>query len=609
MDIQYNSWLKKFKEPFGAVEVNQFVDFNIQVDSIEPITSVFLIVTKDKNQTVEYPMTQTNNNEYSCRFQASKGSGLYYYCFRIDAVNEESKSFSIYYGKSEIDSHGWQYVDVSDINWYQLTCYREKDKSPKWFKEAIFYQIFPDRFFNGNPDNKINSPKKNSFIYGTQADKPMYIRNVDGSINRWDFFGGNLKGIQKKIPYLKKLGITAIYLNPIFTATSNHRYDTNDYFTIDPMLGDMEEFKELIYELHKNDMKIVLDGVFSHVGKDSRYFNYSGSYGSTKGAYRNKSSEYYNWFTFKTYPDDYESWWGIEDLPKVNKLDKTFQNFIYGEAGVLDYWTRKGVDGWRLDVADELPNFFLEGIRKKLNEFDDTVLIGEVWEDASNKVAYGEEKEYASESVLHTVMNYPFRDAILDLINHQKPIKEIIFDLMTLKENYPHHFYESLFNNIGTHDTKRLLTECDNSIKKVKLAFSLLFMMPGVPCIYYGDEAGLNGGKDPENRSFYPWKNPDRDLISFCQTWIHRRKQHSSIRDGQAFFMYSIEKQLFAIYRKNDIEESICYFNFTNDKQKLTEINWRCEDLSKETIGQLTRRMLTKNDINPQEFKFIVNNL
>ena len=606
MDIQYNSWRTDFKQPFGAIEKGEKVNFKIKVDSLEEIQGVYLIVKKREQEIMEYRMNLSQHNQYSFHFHATSGSGLYYYCFRIDAINENHNPFSIYYGKKNKKGEGYQYTQKEEVEWYQLTCFSEIDESPDWFKEAVFYQIFPDRFFNGNDHQKINQPKPNTFIYGTYEDKPMYIRNDDGSINRWDFYGGNLKGITKKIPYFKKLGITALYLNPIFEGTSNHRYDTNDYFNIDPVLGTKEDFRTLVTELHKNEIKIILDGVFSHVGKDSRYFNYSGSYGTRKGAYRSQQSKYYDWFTFKEYPHTYESWWGITDLPVVNKGNTNYQEFIYGKDSVLDYWQNFDVDGWRLDVADELPNFFLEGIREKLNGFEEQILIGEVWEDASNKVAYGEEKEYASKSVLQSVMNYPLRDIIIDLVNETQALDKIVYELMNLKENYPKHFYESLFNNIGTHDTKRILTKCNGSIKKTELAFSLLFAMPGVPCIYYGDEAGLLGGKDPENRAFFPWHNPNEYLLNTCQSWIERRQKNVSLIHGDTHFFYHEDKHLFAILRQTKKEQTLSLFNFAQISKELPQADWKCENLAEKEIEMTLAGFMIPENIEAQSTLFLI---
>lgn len=609
MDIQYNSWLPKFKNPFGAVTENSSVEFNIKIDSKEYIKSVALVVRKETHriETSEYMMEHSDVNQYKYHYRTDKGSGLYWYYFKITAYNEYGQEFCLYYGNSKNGGEGYQYTNEGAIIWYQLTCFETEDWAPEWYRDAIFYQIFPDRFYNGNAQKVINSPKKNTFIYGTEEDLPRYVKDENGDIARWDFYGGNLKGIKAKIPYLKELGVTALYLNPIFEANSNHRYDTNDFFKIDPVLGTNEEFKDLVATLHEEGMHLILDGVFSHVGRNSQYFNYSGAHDEL-GAYQSPHSKYYNWFTFLNYPDEYEAWWGIMDLPQINKHDPSYQAFIYGPTNsVLSYWEDYKIDGWRLDVVDELPNEFIKGIRARMNHSPNQVLIGEVWEDASNKVAYGERKEYTSYSDLHGVMNYPLRDQILDLVNERKPIDEITLEMMQLKENYPMHFYQSVLNNIGTHDTKRILTECEGSFKKVALAIALLFMMPGVPCLYYGDEAGLAGQADPDNRRFFPWDNKNKVLTQVCQNWIMTRKSHDSLSKGDCQFMFNSDRSLFAIYRAVYHEESLCIFNFTDFEQEYILENWQSYGLNDvEIIEKMRRFDIPRRWISSHDSLFLV---
>ncbi len=604
MDIQFNAWLKKYKHPFGAISQDDSVKMMIEIESVEVVNHVSLLVKKD-NQVTEYKMEKESKTEYRYHYYPRDGSGLYYYCFKVSAQNSVGEHFELYYGKSLSSGLGWQYVSYERINWYQLTCYEQKDQAPTWFKEGICYQIFPDRFYNGNLDKKINAPKKNSFLYGSLEDTPMYIRKPDQSIDRWDFYGGNLKGIIAKIPYLKELGVTMIYLNPIFEATSNHRYDTNDYFKIDPMLGSNEDFKDLVDSLHQNDMKIILDGVFSHVGKDSRYFNYSGIYGENCGAYRTRESLYFDWFKFIKYPKSYQSWWGIIDLPEIDKNQESFQDFIYGDEGVLAFWDTFKVDGWRLDVADELPNLFIQGVRERLNKSQEKVLIGEVWEDASNKVAYGEEKEYVSKPVLHSVMNYPLRELILDLVNQNISVEVAVQELMQLKENYPKHFFDQLLNNIGTHDTERLMTVFGNSIEKVRLAYGLLFSLPGVPCIYYGDEIGMTGGKDPENRGFFPWNQLDHELKEFCQSWTTRRHRQEALKTGLFLLLYDQEKELLGVYRYTEMSYCLTLVNLSNKKHLIGQVNWQCAELTDGEIKEILESIELPETIKGQEVVYL----
>ena len=375
------------------------------------------------------------------------------------------------------------------------------------------------------------------------------MKEENGDIARWDFFGGNLRVIINKISYLKELGINAIYLNPVFSGTSNHRYDTNDYLKIDSMLGTQEDFQELINLLHQEQMHLVLDGVFSHVGKNSLYFNINGDYGDDEGAAKNPDSPYFDWFKFENYPFDYKSWWGIKDLPEI----------------VLSKWNDLGIDGWRLDVADELPDSFIKGIRENLDRYSEKILIGEIWEDASNKISYGTRRKYILGGSLQACMNYPFRDLIINLLNGNRSCQDVAHQLMTLQENYPKDIFYNNLNNLGTHDTERILTMVGK--ENLPLAVSLLFVLPGIPCIYYGDEAGLSGGKDPENRKYFPWDDISPEIYDYYKSWTKKRLLENSLKEGEFSSFYS--DRLLGILRYTDSEVFVEVINPSEDEIKI----------------------------------------
>ncbi|MGO2618317.1 MAG: glycoside hydrolase family 13 protein, partial [Lactococcus cremoris] len=494
-----------------------------------------------------------------------ENTGLYFYYFEILEGSdwEQNKRF---YGSSGIGGEGLLYTNENDIKPYQLTVFEKEDKAPAWYRDAVFYQIFPDRFHNGNENGQVSHPKPNSFIYGTKSDTPFYVKEENGDIARWDFFGGNLRGIINKISYLKELGINAIYLNPVFSGTSNHRYDTNDYLKIDSMLGTQEDFQELINLLHQEQMHLVLDGVFSHVGKNSLYFNINGDYGDDEGAAKNPDSPYFDWFKFENYPFDYKSWWGIKDLPEIDKDNESFRDFIYGRKNsVLSKWNDLGIDGWRLDVADELPDSFIKGIRENLDRYSEKILIGEIWEDASNKISYGTRRKYILGGSLQACMNYPFRDLIINLLNGNRSCQDVAHQLMTLQENYPKDIFYNNLNNLGTHDTERILTMVGK--ENLPLAVSLLFVLPGIPCIYYGDEAGLSGGKDPENRKYFPWDDISPEIYDYYKSWTKKRLLENSLKEGEFSSFYS--DRLLGILRYTDSEVFVEVINPSEDEIKI----------------------------------------
>ncbi|WP_270631524.1 glycoside hydrolase family 13 protein [Limosilactobacillus mucosae] len=531
--IHYNAWQLEFKRPFGALQAGNNVQFSVKVDC-QSVTQVAVGVTKLDENTVFYPLTQDENEpgRYTGEIKITT-SGLYHYYFRVRRENDTALYLGHLHGGT-----GKETTDISKVEPFQLTCYDRQVPRPEWYRNAVFYQIFPDRFANGNPHGEIDGKKPNTFLYATTADRPMYIYDENHKIARWDFYGGNLRGIIAKLPYLKRLGVTALYLNPIFEASSNHRYDTNDYLKIDPMLGTEEDFKTLIMMLHENDMHLILDGVFNHVGKNSRYFNAGHLYGEQTGAANDKNSSYYEWFNFKHYPDQYDCWWGVDDLPTVNKDNPSYQQFIYGERGsVLTKWNDLGVDGWRLDVADELPDDFLRAIRRNLDRYDDRILIGEVWEDASSKVSYGHRRSYVSGDNLYGTMNYPLRQWVINFLQGHGELAKVGEDLLTLVENYPRNFLLDCLNNLGTHDTERILTVLNQSVPMVKIAFALLFNLPGIPCVYYGDEAGVEGGKDPDNRRYFPWGRENTELQKTVHYWSDIRQECEALKEGQTGVM------------------------------------------------------------------------
>lgn len=557
--ISFNSWNEYFKAPFGALNVNQGAD--IRVNTNKEVNNIYLVITKEDENLNSKEVRRINlikkeDNLYECKIEPLLIPAVYYYYFEVEVIQDGNKR-KIFYGKVKQNGEVCEY-SFDNLNKYQLTVY-EENETPNWFKEGVLYHIFVDRFNNGNRNGKPSNPKKNSFIYGNWEDDPMYIKDENGDILRWDFYGGNLKGIINKLGYLKKLGVSIIYLSPIFEASSNHKYNTGDYKKIDPMFGDEEIFEELIEKANAKGISIILDGVFSHTGADSIYFNKFNNYDS-KGAYDNEDSPYRNWYNFDESKVGYESWWGIKDLPNVNELDPTYMNYIIkDEDSVLNKWTQKGVKGWRLDVVDELPDEFVTEFKRELkNSENDSVLIGEVWEDASNKISYGQRRNYLLGKQLDSAMGYPFRKGILSFLKGEIASYELNDLYMEIKENYPPDAFKANLNLIGTHDVKRIKTELDNDKDMVKLAVLAQMTFEGVPYIYYGDEAGLEGEKDPDNRRTYPWKNEDNEMIDFYRNSIQTRYRIKSLLKGETNFIYTQDNDVFAYERLMKDEDDSC---------------------------------------------------
>lgn len=536
--IIYNSKNKIYKNPFGALPTEENCTFSIDILKSEEPLEVFFSYRKDAAAdpcyvNMDYVCETGDYLRFSCRLSFS-ASGLYFYRFEFSYPG--GKRFC---GKKD----GAAFIEDWLDEW-QLTVYDKNFQTPEWAKGAVMYQIFPDRFCRS--DNYMPQTAKNErkiheswfevpdFIY----DNPEYKGN--------DFFCGNLKGIAERIDYIKSLGVDVIYLNPIFESPENHRYSTADYTKVDPYLGTNEDFKELCSRFREAGIRVILDGVFSHTGADSIYFNKFGHYDSI-GAWQGSASPYYNWYQFNDSEIGYDCWWGFETLPNVNETEPDFLNFITGEEGVLSYWQDLGASGWRLDVADELPDGFLDALRNRVKQTDpDALIIGEVWEDATNKFAYGVRRRYLLGNQLDSVMNYPWRNAVIDYVK-TGGAKLFCSRITEIMENYPAPVLNCLMNILSTHDTERIinvlgvthnvahseaaeyhLTEEEYNRGKAGFmaAAFLQFALPGIPSIYYGDEAGLTGFRDPYCRMGYPYGREDFELIDFFQGLGKLREQY-----------------------------------------------------------------------------------
>ena len=518
-----------YRTPQGAIAEGESLRLKVLLRKDSCVRSVFLILQNDaENHAQEITMTPAefvdNYRYYECEVTLSEG--LYWYSFRCESDYGE---FLIKKGK-----HSLGYICPEGDRW-QLTVYEKDFSTPDWLDGGIIYQIFPDRFYNSGK-KKTRIPK-DRYIVENWEKQPEYTQDDDFKCLGNDYYGGDLKGIEEKLPYLKSLGVNCIYLNPIFEAHSNHRYNTADYMKVDASLGTKSDLESLIKSAKKQGIYLILDGVFSHTGDDSIYFNKKNRYDSV-GAYNNPDSPYRSWYTFNDSKVGYESWWGVPTLPEVNENDQAFTDFITGENGVIRYWLKKGIKGFRLDVADELPDEFLDNIRKAIkSDSKENFLLGEVWEDATNKISYDARRRFLRGSQLDSVMNYPFANAIIDYLQGGTS-RNLIDTVLEILENYPPQSIKLLMNHIGTHDTPRILTRlgignADNTDREwqskqtltaeeykkgaslLKVGAIIQYTLPGVPSLYYGDEAGMQGYGDPFCRGTYPWGKEDKDILNF----------------------------------------------------------------------------------------------
>lgn len=576
MYIPYNSRLEYHKSIFGAVKTDQTVTFRIILPRDFCCHAAKLVIKKAEADEYGYINMQWDCMEgvgeewWKVDFTAEKAA-LYKYHFEYDTSWGTSRIYHAGNGLAAIKGDGED---------WQLTVYDKDFHTPEWLRGGIIYQIFPDRFASSGT-KKQNVPSDRVLRTDRDGD-PYWIPTAEGKVLNNDYFGGDLNGIEQKLGYLKSLGVTCIYLNPIFEAQSNHRYDTADYEKIDSMLGTEKDFKSLCESAKKLGIRIMLDGVFSHTGDDSRYFNRYSRYDSL-GAYQSKESPYYGWYKFNKWPDDYKSWWGIEILPEVNEDNSDFIEYITGKNGIARKWLKLGASGWRLDVADELPDEFLDEFRKAVKEEKaDGLVLGEVWEDASNKSSYGKLRRYLLGKQLDSVMNYPFAGAVIDFIRDANA-ELFASRVMSIVENYPKEVLDVLMNHLSTHDTMRAITalagenctyrdrkwqsthslderEYHYGMKLLMAASAMQFALPGVPAIYYGDEAGMQGYKDPFNRRCYPWGKENGELVEWYKKLGKIRSENRVFKDGR-FEILSAVAGCVAFSRKNDDEAILVISN------------------------------------------------
>lgn len=546
-NFYYSSRDISCRKPFGAIVSGKRIEFNFYAKFGVYVNEVYLVINLDGQEEEYVRLKFKENKDGMSRFSVSRrfDTGLYFYHFSVDT---ELGRFELYKGRNAVATD-------ESANSYQITVYDKEYKTPDFLKGGVIYHIFADRFNRGKDSGAVFDKK------GVLKDwsEPVTVVDSDGVFRANDFYGGNLQGIIDKLPYLKALNVSLIYLSPIFKSASNHRYDTGDYMQIDPLLGNEEKFRELIAKAKKNGIGIMLDGVFNHTGADSKYFNKFSSYDSI-GAYQSKESPYYDWYYFTNHPDEYACWWGVTVVPTVNKTNEEYRKFIFGDQGVIEKWLSMGVKGLRLDVVDELDISFVDGIREKTKSVDkDAVIIGEVWEDASNKISYSQRRPYFLGRQLDGVMNYPFKNAIMGYIMNGS--NEIFEDeIMNIVENYPKSSLDDSMTFIDTHDTVRALNifsginaydtdkvtrstmklssfERALGSQRMKLAGVLQYALPGVPSIYYGDEAGLDGFEDPINRKPFPWNDIDEDMLAHFILLGNIRKKYSKIFKGNIEFV------------------------------------------------------------------------
>ena len=610
MILQHNTTDAFYRFPQGALAAGSQVRLRVAVPGPGEPETIRLRVWDGKEQ--YYPMRALGAREgkryYEAQITVSEKPCLCWYRF-------EATANGVLHVLGAPDDSGCGEGRMGGPVDFQITVYDAEYSTPAWMYDGVMYQIMVDRFFHGEGTDDLLHAKdaydKKIERHENWNEMPWLNVSENGDNFAHDFFGGNLEGVRQKLPYLKEMGVSVIYFNPIFTARTNHKYDTGDYMQVDPMFGDEEKLRQLCEEAKAMGIRIMLDGVFSHVGSDSVYFNRRGTHGEKVGAYRDPESPYKKWFTFKNWPEDYECWWGFRTLPNVNEMDEDYRKYILsGEDAVVKHWVRQGTSGWRLDVADELPMEFLRELRREVKSVDkDAAVLGEVWEDASHKVSYGTMRSYVLGDTLDSVMNYPLREELIAFLMGRKSAGAVAKNLSALNQNYPRPFLYALMNMMGSHDRPRILNVLAGNdgndiprdkraqhqlsqeermigILRERMMLRMIISVPGMPCIYYADEAGMEGCADPFCRRTYPWGNEDKQLLSYYRGMIAMRGANPVLRTGECRYIApcddvfgvirTIEGGVDALGRK---AKDACAVTLINRSARPVDVYLTCEEL------------------------------
>ena len=594
----------------GAFAYGEELTFRVTLPRRLGVSAVVLRIAPDGGEQTDLPLTfdgmEEGSDVYSVTLSTAalcgeEDNGLFWYEFLLLRGFDTLFTDSV----NNVDF----VLSSQSQNRFRMMVYQKGMTTPLWFHGATMYHIFLDRFFRGTGDVQLR--RGATLNEDWENGVPQYAEIAGEALSNDVFFGGNLWGVIEKLDYLQSLGVTVLYLSPLFEAASNHRYDTADYERIDALLGGRAAFDALLGAAHARGMRIILDGVFNHTGDDSRYFNRRGRY-SDVGAYQSKDSPYATWYSFKQFPDDYEAWWGIEIMPRLQQSNEACRRYFTGRDGIAAKWIRAGIDGWRLDVADELPDEFLDELNEVVKRETDGegLLIGEVWENAADKIAYGKRRRYFRGGQLDSVMNYPFRNAVMAFLLERDA--DTFCNILTeIYASYPTEVSHCLMNLLGTHDTERILTvlgdngagegkqnaelavlrlsEADRrrAVELLKIASVLQFTVYGVPSVYYGDEAGLEGYHDPFCRMPFPWGREDCELTAHYRALGALRQKHPCLRDGDFRFVYR-DAHAFAFERvTEDGSDALTVIASMRDEPLTLDLcDDRCDAWTAEPVGR-----------------------
>jgi glycosidase len=577
LQLYADGWDTAYHSPFGAVPTDSKLTLSLTSATIVTKATVYFQTGTRAASTFAMHVAHrsTGTKTWSTDITMPAKDQILTYYFRAQAGRAVR-----WYGDNSnaLDGGpGQAYVNEGDVLAYYQTVFLKSFQTPNWMTKAVIYQIFPDRFFDGNKSN--DSYEKTGTVRGYIDDyfhKNWSGTPFDGPPCPWpqcyssDFFGGDLEGIVKKLPYLQKLGINVIYLNPIFEAPSDHKYDTSNFLKIDPGFGSQNTFKTLVADAKRDGIHLILDGVFEDTGSDSVYFNEFGSYPSV-GAYQSQTSQYYPWYTFYNWPSSYNDFAGYTTLPMLNE-NQSVENFIFRKpSSVAQYWLRQGASGWRLDSADRLDQGYWTAFRTTVKvAFPQSVIIAEPQNWTADMVSW------LMGDMWDGVMNYRFRESALDFFaqgrgaNNPTSITaaEFLDGEMGLLAEYPRPAILSSMNLVDSHDTMRVLTSLQGNKQALRLVAMYQMTWLGAPTILYGDESGIQGIDANVARATFPWRHQDSSLESYYSELIHMRLKYPALTMGSVQPLLASNRQRVVAYlRKNGNQRIVVALNDSTQAQ------------------------------------------
>ena len=609
--------IKLYASHIRPVEEKTELLIQIRIDNSLGFISEFYFHEYQKNDPnvkhvkLEY-FKQQNNCSYFKMKTVLEEIAVHYYYFSMQANGR-----NMYICK---DGKGNLYLAPENAMNWRITVYKQNFKTPNWAKGAVMYHCFADRFCRNK--SVIIKPKKGRKIHEDWDELPEWQPNENGEYLNNDFFGGNLKGIASKLNYLKSLGVTILYLSPCMQSQSNHRYDTADYENVDEYLGTNEDLKDLCLKAQRKGINIIIDGVYDHTGNDSRYFNEYGNYNEV-GAFQGKDSPYYDWY--KKYNGKFVYWWGFNTLPVCNLENKEYQMYIYGEKGIIIFLISLGIKGIRFDVADELTDGFIYNCCETAKNVESNFFtIGEIWDNGILKEKDFKQRKYLLGNGFDSIMNYQWTEAVLKYVRFGdynilvNKINEILHD-------YPKEVVDCLMNSLSTHDITRAITtlvgpgiekdkyewvwdignkdrkwQFENDKlpsklykegrKKFQVAFAILTFLPGIISVFYGDEVGLTGYKDPFNRKPFPWSHKDKKLLRFVRAILKIKCKLKFLKEADYNTLVATEKVF--IFERKDLENRIIIQ--VNNSKEIIPIKYYNRD--KDEI--IFKENITKNYLN-----------